>query len=175
MILSWRRSRRQQTRRPTTFRPMLEALDNRIVPSNAHFVSASSSINAGTGALTVTFHEAGLGNTTQVTESLTADVQATFQWFNHGGQNPQGVPFNVDETITATGTFTSDKNGEIMGSLTINPPGVNEFLSTHHAANWVPDLTVSYTNVVVTDVTNGDSTLDAGFFLDKGPIKIVNV
>ena len=55
---------------------MLEALDNRIVPSNAHFVSASSSINAGTGALTVTFHEAGLGNTTQVTAK-------TLVSFNH--------------------------------------------------------------------------------------------
>jgi hypothetical protein len=154
---------------------MLEALDHRIVPANPHFVGASSSVNLDTGALTVTFHEAGLGNNVQVVESLTVDAHATYQWFNHGGQNPQGVPFNVDGTFTVTGTFTSGKNGEIMGSLTVNPPGLNDFLSTHHAANWIPDLTVSYANVVVTDVTNGDSTLDAGFFLDHGPIKIVNV
>ena len=39
--------------------------------------------------------------------------------------------------------------------------------ATNHAANWVPVLSVSYTNVVVTDTTNGVSTADAGINLDQ--------
>jgi hypothetical protein len=148
---------------------MLEALDHRLVPASAHFVSGgtSSFINPTTGALTVNFHESGLGNNTQVVVTLTGDAHATYQWFNNGSQKPQGQPFNVDQTFTMTGTFSSDKNGEVTGTFVVNPPGLDAFLATNHAANWTPVLSVSYTNVVVTDVTNGTSTLDAGIDLDQ--------
>ena len=169
MLFSWFRESRKSSKGSAPYLPMIEALDERIVPSNAHFVSGgtSSSVDATTGALTVNFHEAGLGNSESVDATLTADANATYQWFNHGGNKPQGVPFNVNQTISVSGTFTSDQNGQIDGSLTINPPGVDEFLSTNHAANWIPQLTVSYTNVVVTDTTNGVSTADAGLNLDE--------
>jgi hypothetical protein len=167
MILPWLRKRRHTLHRPVTFRPVLEALDHRIVPANAHFVSASSSVDPMTGVLTVNFHEAGLGNNTQVNVTLTGDAHATYQWFNNGSNKPQGQPFNVDQTFSLTGTFSSDKNGEVRGTFTVSPPGLDAFLATHHAANWTPVLSVSYTNVVVTDVTNNTSTLDAGIFLDQ--------
>lgn len=155
---------------------MIEGLDERIVPSNAHFVpgGTSSSVAAATGALTVNFHEAGLGDSESVDATLTADANATYQWFNHGGNKPQGQPFNVIQTISVSGTFTSDKNGQIAGSLTVNPPGVDAFLATNHAANWIPQLTVSYTNVVVTDTTNGVSTADAGINLDQ-PLTVIQL
>src|SRR5262245_29740920 len=172
MFLSWFRSSRKSSKRSEPYRPMIDALDERITPYNAHFVSASRSVAATTGALTVKFHEAGLGNSTLVNATLTADANATYQWFNHGGNKPQGVPFNVNQTISVSGTFTSDQNGQIKGSLTVNPPSVSAFLSTNHAANWTPHLTVSYTNVVVTDTTNGVSTATAGFNLDQ-PLTVI--
>jgi hypothetical protein len=164
-MFSWLRTRRE-SRKPATIRPSLEALGERIVPANAHFVpgGTSSSVSDTTGALTVNFHEAGLGKNETVDITLSGDAHAVYQWFNHGGNKPQGVPFNVDTTFAASGTFTSDENGQITASLTVNPPGVSEFLATNHAANWIPVLSVSYTNVVVTDTTNGVSTADAGIF-----------
>ena len=51
---------------------------------------------------------------------------------------------------------------------------VAEFLATRHAANWVPVLSVSYTNVVVTDTTNRVSTADAGINLDQ-PLTVFTV
>lgn len=167
MILSWLRPR-PQTRLPhKTFRPMLEALDHRIVPANAHFVSATSSISPTTGVLTVNFHEAGLGNNQQVTLTLTGEAHAVYQWFNHGGQTPMGEPFFVDETFSVTGTFTSDKNGNVKGTFTVSPPGVDAFFSTQHAANWVPNLSISYTNVGIVDAANDASTFEEGFDLDQ--------
>jgi hypothetical protein len=171
MFLAWLRPRRErtQTRRPAPFRLALESLDDRIVPSNAHFVPGNtfSSVDPTTGALTVNFHEAGLGPNETVNITLTGEAHAVYQWFNHGGNHPQGVPFVVDTTFSLSGTFTSGQNGQIDGSFTVNPPGVSEFLATNHAANWIPVLSVSYTNVVVTDTTNGVSTLDAGISLDQ--------
>jgi hypothetical protein len=169
MMLSWLRPRRQTRNRPVSFRPMLESLDHKIVPANAHFVSGltASSVDPTTGVLTVNFHEAGLGNNVQVVETLTGEAHAVYQWFNHGGQVPKGEPFFVNETFSVTGTFTSDKNGQITGTFTVSPPGVDAFFATNHAANWVPMLTISYTNVGVTDVTNGVSTFDEGFDLDQ--------
>ena len=162
-MFSWLRTRREP-RKPATFRPSLEALGERINPTHPHFVSATSAVTGG-GALVVNFKEAGLGDNQRVNVTLSGDAHAVYQWFNHGGNNPQGVPFNVDTTFSLSGTFTSDKNGNVTGTFTYNPPSVSEFLSTHHSAGWVPSLSVSYTNVVVTDTTNGVST--AKFNLDQ--------
>jgi len=174
-MLSWLRTRRESKKQPASFRPSLEPLGERIVPANAHFVSGgtSSSVDANTGALTVNFHEAGLGDNQTVNILLSGDANATYQWFNHGGNKPQGVPFNVNETFSVSGTFTSDKNGQITASLTVNPPSLDAFLSTNHAANWIPSLSVSYTNVVVTDTTNGVSTADAGINLDQSLVSFL--
>jgi len=169
MLLSWLRTRRESKKQPASFRPSLESLGERIVPANAHFVpgGTSSSVDTSTGALTVNFHEAGLGDNQAVDITLSGDANAVYQWFNHGGNKPQGVPFNVNESFAVSGTFFSGQNGQITASLTVNPPSVAEFLATHHAANWIPVLSVSYTNVVVTDTTNGVSTADAGINLDQ--------
>jgi hypothetical protein len=169
MLLSWLRARRAPHQRPASFRPSLESLGERIVPANAHFVpgGTASFVDPTTGALTVNFHEAGLGDNEAVNITLSGDANATYQWFNHGGNKPQGEPFNVNQSFAVSGTFFSDQNGQIDASLTVNPPSLSEFLATHHAANWIPVLSVSYTNVVVTDTTNGVSTADAGINLDQ--------
>src|SRR5262245_29778108 len=99
MVHTWSQSRRGPGRRPGSFRPSLESLDDRIVPANAHFVSGgtSSFVDPSTGALTVNFHESGLGNNQAVDITLSGNANATYQWFNHGGNRPQGQPFNVNQ------------------------------------------------------------------------------
>src|SRR5262249_45479118 len=106
MFLSWLRSRPAQTRRRATFRPMLEALGERINPTSPHFISATSSVD-GSGALVVKFKEAGLGDNQLINYELTGNVNATFQFQNNGGNIVQGTPFFAVDVTLATGTFNS--------------------------------------------------------------------
>jgi hypothetical protein len=97
-----------------------------------------------------------------ITETVTADGNGQYQWFNKGGNKPQGQPFQADPvTVSASGDFPSGKNGQITGTITASgsiPPPPQDFLDASHADNWVPKLTVSYTNIVLTDTTNSVST-----------------
>src|SRR5262245_19703622 len=108
MLLSWLRSPRTSQNRPALRRPSLETLDERIVPVNPHFIGdASASVDAA-GALTVSWKEAGLGNNQDIGYTATADASGQFQWFNHGGNKPQGQPFQFGPiTVSASGTFNS--------------------------------------------------------------------
>src|SRR5262249_46690305 len=54
VFLSWLRPRRKTHKRPASFRPTLESLDERIVPANPHVIFATSSVD-GNGALVVNF------------------------------------------------------------------------------------------------------------------------
>ena len=74
-MFTWLRTRPESKKRPASFRPSLETLDQRIVPANAHFVTASSSISDA-GVLSATFKEAGLGNNQNIDYTLTATVDS---------------------------------------------------------------------------------------------------
>jgi hypothetical protein len=154
IMFTWSRTRPESKRRPASFRPSLEALGERIVPANAHFVSASSSISDA-GVLSATFKEAGLGNNQNIDYTLTANVDAVFGFVNNGGNVVQGVPWHAESTTLASTTLSSDKNGNIVGTLTGTPLTPN--LAQPNGNNWRQVIDVSYTNVAVNDTTNGVS------------------
>jgi len=172
MLLSWLRPLQTPRKRPATpFRPALEPLGNRIVPTigtGAHFLYATSAVNDG-GALVIKFKEAGLGNIDEtVPISVTGDATATYQWYNHGGNKPQGQPFSSHETIDLTQEFPV-RNGQVTGTITISPPPAPaDFLTHPHADNWVAKFTVSYTNIVLTSYqgTTQTATTLGAFILD---------
>ena len=168
MLLSWLRPRRERvaSHRPTTARLSLESLDQRINPANPHFVSASSSITA-TGALVVDFKEVGLGNNENIDYTLTADVSATFGYVNNGGRVVMGVPWYVTGETLASETLSSDKNGNIVGTLT--GVALTPNLAQPNGNNWQPVIDVSYTNVYVNDTTNGVSAQVADQSLNTFP------
>src|SRR6266542_2951178 len=145
MLFSWLRSRRAPQKRTPSFQPTLEGLSERIVPAigtGAHFLYATSTVDA-SGDLVINFKEAGLGNVSEVPISVTGDASATYQWFNHGGNKPQGVPFSAHETITVTQTFPV-RNGQVTGTIIIAAPQAPaEFFTQPHAANWIATFTVS--------------------------------
>jgi hypothetical protein len=148
------RRTRPTPRRTNDFRPQVESLDPRIVPANPHFVSASSSISAD-GVLSATFKEAGLGNNQNIDYTLTADVDATFGFVNNGGNVVQGEPWLVTGDTLASTTLSSDKNGNIEGTLT--GVALTPNLAQPNGNNWRAVIDVSYTNVSVNDTTNGVS------------------
>src|SRR5215469_4858227 len=120
-----------------------------------HFVSQSASIS-GTN-LVVSFHEAGLGDNVKVSYQADASATATFVCVNNGGANPSAAnKTTVSGPVSATGTFSSGKNGNISQSLTLRPPG-SPPPSTFSCPKGQkgPELAqVSYSNVSITDTTN---------------------
>jgi|SRR5262245_29119981 len=152
MLLSWMQRKGQKKRPAPTVRLGLEQLDDRIVPANPHFVTASSSISAD-GVLSATFKEAGLGDNQNIDYTLTADVNALFGFANNGGNVVQGVPFTATSMVLASTTLSSDKNGNIVGTLTATPLTPN-VLEPSNGKNWTLVMNVSYTNVLVNDTTN---------------------
>jgi hypothetical protein len=132
------------------------------VGTGAHFLSTGAALDGAN--LVVSFREAGLGNgpVTTVHIVATADGSALYGCINGGGNHPQATNKElVNGPVIAEGDFAIGKNGSASGSLTINPPPstlVCPAGQTHVLAN------VSYTNVTLTDETNGVTAAIDGTF-----------
>jgi hypothetical protein len=117
-----------------------------------HFVSASAKISGAN--LVVSFKEAGLGTNQLISYTANADATATVVCVNNGGGNPSATnKTTVSGPVSASGAFSSGKNGNVTASLTLMPPPP--------PANFCPPgqreeiAEVTYTNVSITDNTNG--------------------
>jgi hypothetical protein len=125
-----------------------------------HFLYATSSISTSTGALTVSFKDAGLGTGTtsiQITLSVTT-ATGVYQCFNNGGQHPKaGNKTTVSTALTTTGTFPV-RNGSTTSSLTVGPPPVtNGFSCPSGQSLYLQSIT--YSGINVSDATG--NTLEA--------------
>jgi len=154
MFLSWLQPRRKTHKRPASFRPSLEPLEDRFVPTSPHFISATSGINSA-GALTVSFKEAGLGANQNIDYKVTGNEDATFGFQNKGGNTVNGTPFHATGAALAQGSFNSGKNGNVVGTLVsdVPTPQPSDFKPIN-GSGWKLVTNVSYTNVVLTDTTN---------------------
>ena len=133
---------------------VVAALSTSAFAVNAHFISASGTLNA-SGSLTVSFKEAGLGTNQNINYLLSADGTATYVCVNKGGANPSAQnKTTVNGPVSATGTFNSGKNGNVTSSLTVNPPPSD---ITCPSGQRLELASVSYTNVTLTDTTNNIS------------------
>lgn len=128
-----------------------------------HFISASASGPNSAGQLIVSFKESGLGNNQLITYVASADATATYACINGGGNHPQASnKETVSGPVSASGTFSSGKNGTISQSLTLNPPSAGSF-SCPSGQRLVLAF-VSYTNVAITDTTNSVTESIPGTF-----------
>jgi hypothetical protein len=126
-----------------------------------HFINASASLNAD-GTLTGSFKEAGLGTNQNINYTLSADGTATWVCVNKGGSNPSAQnKTTVNGPVSASGTFSSGKNGNVTASLTLSPPPSN--ISCPNGQK-LELASASYTNVTITDTTNGVSEPIPGTF-----------
>ena len=118
------------------------------------FHSATSSVN-NAGALVVNFDERGLGNE-NIDYTLTADATAVYACINGGGKHPQAAnKETVNGDVSGGGSF-EPKNGRVTASLSAGPISAGDF-SCPNGQRLVLAY-VSYTNIVLTDTTNGAST-----------------
>jgi hypothetical protein len=119
-----------------------------------HFIRATGTLNAN-GSLTVSFKEAGLGTNELIDYALTANATATYVCVNKGGANPSAQnKTTVSGPVSATGTFSSGKNGQVTASLTVSPPPSDISCPPGQSLQLA---SVSYTNVTLTDTTNNVS------------------
>jgi hypothetical protein len=118
--------------------------------SGAHFTATADSVNAA-GSLVATFSEGGLGNE-NVHYTLNATGSATYACINGGGNHPKAANKETSTAAVQGGTDVQAKNGHASGSATAGPPGST--LTCPGGQTFVLAC-ASYTNVVLTDTTNG--------------------
>lgn len=118
------------------------------------FHSATSSVNSA-GALVVSWDERGLGNE-NIDYTLTADATAEYACINGGKKHPQAANKETSNAeVSANGSFEA-KNGRVQASLAAGPPSAGSFSCP--PGQRLVLASVSYTNIVLTDTTNGAST-----------------
>lgn len=124
--------------------------------ANPHFIGKVTATLDG-GNVQVCWKEASLGGNQDVMYQASADASATYRCMNPGG-TCELDPITVQETVIATGTFRSGKNGQVTQCLTIEapPPPVLEPAQGGCPPAWdPPTLTdITYSNIKITDVTN---------------------
>lgn len=121
-----------------------------VVPAWAgspHFVDHTVTATRTDNSLTVSGKEAGLGNEDQVHIVVTT----TALCINGGGNHPKAAN---KESLTAEGDFPV-QNGKANFTLT---------LTAEFSPPCSPPMTVEFTDVTVTDTTNGISTTLPGPF-----------
>jgi hypothetical protein len=125
---------------------MLALSGQAALAGSPHFVGAVSVSRDG-NSLIVSGKEAGLGNEDQVHIVVTA----TAECINPGSHHPKAAN---KESVSAEGTFPV-QNGKANFSLT---------LTATFQPDCTPPMTVVFTNVTVTDTTNGISQSFSGTF-----------
>jgi len=110
------------------------------IAGSPHFVDSTVTATQSGNTLTVTGKEAGLGDEAQVQIQVTA----TALCINNGGNHPKAVN---KASVSAVGTFPV-QNGKADFSLT---------LTAVFQPDCSPPMTVAFTNIVVTDLTNNIS------------------
>lgn len=131
----------------------------------ANFHTADATVNS-VGSLVVTWDERGLGNGGAdglVHYTLAAMGSATYGCINGGSRHPKAsnketVPGPLDASID----LAPDKNGRIIGSLTVGPIDAGGFSCP--SGQTLVLGSVSYTDVSLTDTTNNSSADIAGTF-----------
>jgi hypothetical protein len=116
---------------------MLALMAPPVAAGSPHFVGDCTKVQSG-NTLTVSCKEAGLGNEDQINVT----ISATALCFNNGGKHPRAVN-KADLALT---TDEPVQNGKA---------DYTETLTATFTPDCSPPMTVAFTNVTVTDNTNG--------------------
>jgi hypothetical protein len=121
--------------------------------SGAHFFSASGSV-ADNGALQVSWDEAGVGNA-QVNYTLSTDASATYACINGGGNHPKAAnKQSVNGPLTSPEVGFQPRNGRVTVTNAISVGPLPSTLMCPSGQTFVLAC-VSYSNITLTDTTNG--------------------
>jgi hypothetical protein len=135
--------------------------------ANPHFVGPVKATLSGNNAQAC-FKIAGLGESVTVTVSASADATATFVCQAKSGQCPNAAnKTTVNDEVSASGAFTSDKNGTVSGCLVLTPPGPGSFACPPGQSLVLSK--VAYANIAVDSVPTGSAaTTPSTLSVDRG-------
>jgi hypothetical protein len=123
-----------------------------------HFIKNATTSSISGSTLVCNFKEAGLSAGATETISCAAHEEVTYECVNGGGKNPSAAnktTFQSDDQ--SSGTFTADKNGNLVGSQSLPVTSPGELNFSCPSGQRLVLVSVFYTNVVVTDLTSGAS------------------
>src|SRR4051795_2713256 len=146
-----------------------------VAPANAangnpHFIKNASSATLSGANLNCKFKEAGLASGSVETITCNAQESVAYECVNGGGKNPAASNKRTFQTTASkSGTFTADKNGNIVGTLTLSPASASSLGFSCPPGQTVTFVGVTYSNVSVTDVTSGASIALPGTFSYTNP------
>ena len=130
--------------------------------TSPHFLRCAASGVNPDGTLDVSFTIAGLGDNQTLTVTASAHADATYACRNNGQQCPNAAnKVNVQSDVSATGTFTSGKNGSVTACLTVEPP---DTALTCPGGQKLVLVSVSYTNLSVSAPGAGTASVPPGTF-----------
>ena len=137
---------------------------------NAHFIKNASSASLSGSNLVCQFKEAGLASGSVETVSCNATESVTYECVNGGGKNPSASnKHTFATTASKSGQFTADRNGNIVGSLTLSPASAASLGFSCPPGQTVTFVGVTYSNVRVVDSTSGASISLPGTFSYTNP------
>ena len=132
---------------------------------NAHFIKNATFATRSGDNLVVQFKETGLESGSVETITASADVTAVFQCVNGGNNVPSDPKKTTIQTrASASGQFGADKNGNVQGSLTINPPSAADVGFSCPNGQTATRTSVAYSNVSISDATSGATFAIKGTF-----------
>jgi type II secretory pathway pseudopilin PulG len=151
----------------------LMALALAAVPAFAgspHFIKNATKATLSGSTLNVSFKEAGLPSGSTETVTVSADALTTYECVNGGGRNPSASNKTTTQSeVSNSGEFTADKNGNIVGTLSLSPPTATQLGFSCPPGQTVTFVSVTYTNVAITDEDSGASTTFPGSFSFTNP------
>jgi hypothetical protein len=137
---------------------------------NGHFIASATSVSGSGPNLTVAFKEAGLGAGSVETISASANTATAYECVNGGGTNPAASNKKTFSTKrTASGTFTADRNGNVVGRLTLTPPSAASLGFRCPNGQTTTFVSVSYSGLVLSDSTSGASLAFSGSYSYTNP------
>jgi hypothetical protein len=135
-----------------------------------HFIKSATSASLSGANLVCTFKEAGLESGSTETVTCSATEAITYECVNNGGKNPSASNKRTFRTTgSASGQFSADRNGNIIGTLTITAASAASLGFSCPSGQTVTLVSVTYSNVQVVDSTSGASVAIAGTFTFTNP------
>ncbi len=130
-----------------------------------HFIKHATSASLSGSSLVVNFKESGLPSGAVETITTSATATTTYECVNGGGNNPSASNKTTTVTdVSTSGTFTADKNGNLVGSQTLSPPTAAQLGFSCPPGQTTTFVGVSYSNVSITDNTSGATMSFPGTF-----------
>jgi hypothetical protein len=132
---------------------------------NPHFIKNATTATRSGNDLVVNFKETGLAAGSVETVTVSANATTTYSCVNNGTNIPSDKKkTRTTSPVSESGQFTADRSGNINGTLTLSPPSAADVGLTCPSGQTATLISVSYSNVMITDSTSGASFAFAGTF-----------